>query len=380
MINMRDAADAQNNICNRAFEAETAGRLDLAIEDYRRAIAYDKLNPTPYLYLGYALEQSGQRNTAVQVYSIAADLDARVINAWRNSGAPGEIRERSRSADRAVRAHFTQLHADSVAAFHRERPGADLDRIYAAIWCQTHAGDTDYRRPDQRPHVFYVPDLTPTAVFDTRQLPCISRLQRAAEEIQREYLRVQPQSLSEHRAYVESPKGLGAAWQPLIESLNWSSIHLYKHGNPNHKMLDLYPRTWAVLNELPLLRINGAPREVLFSVLRGRQHIPRHFGLSNTDATVHLPLLVPQDAGIRVGDVLHEWRAGEAFAFDDSFDHESWNRSAEPRVNLLFEVWHPDLSRDERDAVAATFEARERWSRSRRVGPASSDGVRCTTA
>lgn len=365
---MQNAAQAQNNICNRAFEAERAGRLDIAISGYRRAIPYDRRNPTPYLYLAYALDLSGQPDAAIQVYSIAADLDSRVINAWRNPEAPPDIRERSQRADRAVRAHFTRLHADSVAAFHRQRPDADLDRIYAAIWCQTHDGAFGYRHREQRPHVFYVPDLAPLPIFDDKHLPCLRQLELAFSEIRREYLTMQSQSSSELRPYVESAAGLGNSWQPLVGSLKWSSIHLYKQGQPNRRVLDLFPRTWEVLRELPLLRTRGAPREVLFSVLRGGQRIPRHYGLSNTDATVHLPLVVPHDAAIRVVDTIHHWQVGNAFAFDDSFDHESWNKSSEPRVNLLFEVWHPDLSKDERDAVAATFEARDRWNHSRRLG------------
>jgi aspartyl/asparaginyl beta-hydroxylase (cupin superfamily) len=29
--------------------------------------------------------------------------------------------------------------------------------------------------------------------------------------------------------------------------------------------------------------------------------------------------------------------------FDDSFEHEAWNRSDKPRVVLVLDVWHPEL-------------------------------------
>ena len=33
------------------------------------------------------------------------------------------------------------------------------------------------------------------------------------------------------------------------------------------------------------------------------------------------------------------------FLFDDSFEHEAWNDSASAsRINLIIDVWHPDLS------------------------------------
>jgi len=48
---------------------------------------------------------------------------------------------------------------------------------------------------------------------------------------------------------------------------------------------------------------------------------------------------------------------GKAWAFDDSIDHEAWNDSDQTRVILLFDVWRPELSSEEREFVAAMFEA-----------------------
>jgi len=135
------------------------------------------------------------------------------------------------------------------------------------------------------------------------------------------------------------------------------------------------PRTLEVLNAIDTLKITGMPREVVFSMLQPGQLIPPHYGVANTDATVHLPLLIAaaredegsEKCGIRVTDTTHLWRRGQAFAFDDSFEHESWNRSASVRVNLLFEAWHPDLSQPERNAVQAAFAARDAWNRQRRI-------------
>jgi aspartyl/asparaginyl beta-hydroxylase (cupin superfamily) len=43
--------------------------------------------------------------------------------------------------------------------------------------------------------------------------------------------------------------------------------------------------------------------------------------------------------------------------FDDSIEHEAWNRSDATRVVLLFEVWRPELSADERAALTILFES-----------------------
>ena len=50
---------------------------------------------------------------------------------------------------------------------------------------------------------------------------------------------------------------------------------------------------------------------------------------------------------MRVGESLHVLREGEAFAFDDSFEHEAWNLSHGDRLVLIIDVWHPDLTDEE---------------------------------
>jgi aspartate beta-hydroxylase len=38
--------------------------------------------------------------------------------------------------------------------------------------------------------------------------------------------------------------------------------------------------------------------------------------------------------------------------FDDTYEHEAWNRSQQTRVVMIFDVWHPLLTEVERLAVA----------------------------
>jgi aspartyl/asparaginyl beta-hydroxylase (cupin superfamily) len=107
--------------------------------------------------------------------------------------------------------------------------------------------------------------------------------------------------------------------------------------------------------------------ELLFSRLLPGAHIPPHFGTGNHRITVHLPLIVPGDCEIRVGGTRHAWREGELFAFDDSFEHEAWNRSSEERVVLIFEAHHPDLRPEERAAIEYSVGCRARWLHARQV-------------
>ncbi len=110
---------------------------------------------------------------------------------------------------------------------------------------------------------------------------------------------------------------------------------------------------------LPTPRVAIASRSptALFSLLRPDTHIRPHHGMLNTRLICHLPLITPPGCALRVGNETREWRAGELLIFDDSFEHEAWNRGSETRVVLLFEIWRPELAAEERAALTRIFEA-----------------------
>lgn len=80
-----------------------------------------------------------------------------------------------------------------------------------------------------------------------------------------------------------------------------------------------------------------------FSNLKPHTHILPHTGFTKTVLRCHLPLIVPEGehCGIRVGDQTRNWKKGELMIFDDSFEHEAWNRSDEQRVVLMFDIPNP---------------------------------------
>jgi aspartate beta-hydroxylase len=95
----------------------------------------------------------------------------------------------------------------------------------------------------------------------------------------------------------------------------------------------------------------------MFSVLTPGTHILPHRGVTNTRIVCHLPLVVPGDCALVVGGERHVWRVGEAVAFDDTYEHEAWNRGSSTRVVLIIDVWNPHLTAPEREAVTALVEA-----------------------
>ena len=364
----QDITAMQNRLCTAALDAEQGGRLRDAATRYREAIRLDASNATPYLFYGFVLERLGDREAAVQAWSLGADLDSNFINAWKSAGVDALVRQRSKAANDALRRHFTALHDCCMDEYRRDNPGADIDRIANAIWCQTHEGPIEYAHPEQQPHLFYVPGLEPIPVYSREHAPWFDLLEDAFGDIRDEFLAAQDAAAGEQAPYLGAGvASLGDDWAPIAGSLNWGSFHLYKQGQPNPTLIEMFPRTLEVLGQAPLVQTPTGPSEVLFSVLQGEQLIPPHFGVANTDMTVHLPIVYPGEAAIRVIDEAYEWQPGKVFAFDDAFRHESWNRSKAPRVNLLFEAWHPHLTEHEREAVMATFQARLRWNAGRNL-------------
>jgi aspartyl/asparaginyl beta-hydroxylase (cupin superfamily) len=147
-------------------------------------------------------------------------------------------------------------------------------------------------------------------------------------------------------------------WSPLDGSLDWSACFLWEYGVRNEAICALCPETAAALELAPRNHIAGKAPSAFFSILKPGAHIPAHTGVTNTRAIIHLPLVVPEGCRFRVGGETRPWREGEAFAFDDTIEHEAWNDSAERRIVLIFDVWNPYLTADEqgllRDFYALT--------------------------
>ena len=113
----------------------------------------------------------------------------------------------------------------------------------------------------------------------------------------------------------------------------------------------------AALADVPLPQIRGRAPIAMFSVLRAGTHIPPHNGMLNTRLICHIPIVVPAGCRLRVGAEIRSVVEGEAMIFDDSIEHEAWNDGDSARAVLLFEIWRPEISEEERVALTAMFEA-----------------------
>jgi beta-hydroxylase len=78
-----------------------------------------------------------------------------------------------------------------------------------------------------------------------------------------------------------------------------------------------------------------------FSWMSPGTHIKPHVGYSSAVLRCHLGLVIPSDCKLRVGSETRGWQEGKTLVFDDTVEHEAWNRSDKDRVVLLLDFKRP---------------------------------------
>lgn len=206
-------------------------------------------------------------------------------------------------------------------------------------------------------HGFHYPFLPADEYFDREFFPWLERLEAATATCREELQAILSAPAPGLRPYVELASGTPQnLWSELDHSLDWGSLHLWREGQRNDEACARAPKTAALIESLPLAHIPNRAPTVFFSILKAGKHIPPHTGVTNARTIIHLPLIVPDDCQFRVGGEVRTWREGEAFAFDDTIEHEAWNRSSQDRAVLILDVWNPHLSQAEQEMIVRLFE------------------------
>ena len=216
------------------------------------------------------------------------------------------------------------------------------------------------RRPIYSNHCegLHYPFLPADEFFDREHFPWLDRLEAATGDILAEFEALLADPDSGLTPYISMAPGTPPSkWSALDKSLDWGAFHLWKEGDRIDENCARAPRTAALVESLPLCRIEGRAPAVFFSILKAGSHIPPHTGVTNVRSIAHLPLIVPGECGFRVGGETRLWRKGEAFVFDDTIEHEAWNRSDQDRAVLIIDTWNPHLSAHEREMICRFYQA-----------------------
>lgn len=308
------------------------------------------------LYLGLALERLGKAELAATEY-MKAISSAQQQGQWTSTATtPAGLRAGVQHAmDVARRSHrqlVGSLLAPLVSRFGRSSM-ARVERCLAGYLGDLRLTPAD---PRQKPQFLYFPGLPETPVLDRGLFPWYGEMEAATAAITRELRAVLDDRPQFEPFLGEPPPGMESSYLgPSDDSATprWDAFFFYRHGRRFDGNADRCPQTVRALDRAPTVRIQGHAPESLFSVLGPGSHIKPHHGVTNTRVVTHLPLIVPADCRLRVADHVHAWEPGRCFTFDDTFEHEAWNRSAQTRVILLFDVWNPHLAAEEREALGA---------------------------
>jgi aspartyl/asparaginyl beta-hydroxylase (cupin superfamily) len=216
----------------------------------------------------------------------------------------------------------------------------------------------EYTRFPQTPLVYYYPDLPYVNFADPTGFDWISRLEAASGAACNEATSLLAGNI-DFRPYIQTNKQRPQGdVHGMLENADWSSLYLWQNGAAVDDHVALAPKTFeAVTTHVPLCHIGPRAPSVMLSLLRPGAHIPPHTGMINCRYICHLPLIVPENCGFRVGERTIEWQEGKVILFDDTVQHEAWNRSDKDRLVLIFDIWRPELGEDEREMVRALFAA-----------------------
>ncbi|MDB5768144.1 MAG: Aspartyl/asparaginyl beta-hydroxylase-like dioxygenase [Collimonas fungivorans] len=127
------------------------------------------------------------------------------------------------------------------------------------------------------------------------------------------------------------------AWpERQLYNHGWDVYGLYVGQQPLLENCIFCPHTAELLQQVPGLSHAG------FSRLAAGTEISPHVGYSDQVLRLHLGLRAGEHCGIRVGAQVRRWIPGECLVFDDTVEHEAWNRGSSERLVLLVDFAKPE--------------------------------------
>ncbi|KFO99618.1 Aspartyl/asparaginyl beta-hydroxylase, partial [Calypte anna] len=139
----------------------------------------------------------------------------------------------------------------------------------------------------------------------------------------------------------------------LREKGDWSQFTLWQQGRKNENACKSVPKTCALLERFP--EATGCRRgQIKYSIMHPGTHVWPHTGPTNCRLRMHLGLVIPKEGcKIRCAQDNRTWEEGKVLIFDDSFEHEVWQDAETYRLIFIVDVWHPELTAQERRTLPA---------------------------
>lgn len=266
---------------------------------------------------------------------------------------PPELRDELQRAHQ-LRQHYAKEYEDHLRA-HLARAGFDgaAHRRFAQSLDLLLGKKQLYL---QEPLYFYFPELPQIQFYERKTFPWLDAVEAATGDIRDELHEVLKLD-GAFAPYIEADPTRPPVDHHMVNSTDWTAFYLWKNGEKIPENAARCPKTLTALKDAPLAQIPARCPTVLFSALKPHAHLPSHNGFINVRLICHLPLIVPGPCEFRVGNDVRYWQEGKAWVFDDSVQHEARNTTDKLRVILLFDIWRPEISIEERALIGTMFEA-----------------------
>ena len=189
-------------------------------------------------------------------------------------------------------------------------------------------------------------------IMDRSHFPWMDDIEANWETIRDEALALMP-----YRDAIPPLSDISPDHARLDTEKKWRSFFLWGYGYRSKENCARCPETTQLMKKIPGLRT------ALFSIHEPGMTIAPHKGVTAGICVVHLGLQIPkkrENCAIRVADDIVHWENGKAFVFDDTREHETWNKTDEDRIILLLHVDRP--IKFPASIVAKIFMSAIRWS------------------
>jgi aspartyl/asparaginyl beta-hydroxylase (cupin superfamily) len=315
------------------------GELSTAISQLHQVCIAHGYVAEPFLLLAAAHRLSGDIESARRAAARGITLLQRWGAPWHRSLSLAEWHAFSK----AVRDDSTPLSSineviEAIATPEKPKNASrvmaqrmDVSRFFSYL--------SNARNRQSKHAIKWYPGITRTPWHDPQQFSVVRALEARFEEIKAEAMRVRL------AAYFEESEG-------IERTGSWQVCMLFEQGRRHESLCEQCPITVSILDTHPDVRRSAGL--IYLSRMTPHTHVAAHQGGSNMRLRCQLAISIPQgDCGIRVGDQERRWEEGKCIVFDDTFVHEVWNRTDQDRIVLIVDLWNPQLTSLEREALEA---------------------------
>jgi beta-hydroxylase len=169
--------------------------------------------------------------------------------------------------------------------------------------------------------------------FDVSDFPWVGEVEANWKKV-----RAELDALLPYAADMPNFQDISKEQKALSQDDGWKTFFFYAYGIKAKANCRRCPETAKLLKTIPGMKT------AFFSVFAPGKELPPHRGPYKGVLRLHLALLVPEPAdqcGIRVGSQTRHWEEGRVMIFDDTFEHEAWNRTDGVRVVLFVDMMRP---------------------------------------